>query len=257
MAAAATPDALLDDLCAWSAMGTPRDIPAVTLPQAKLAEYCELCPHITSQEAKPQSSAAAASAPALPAPAVPQPWRHALDVRGEKQARAASAESAFATIAVSRGFAARKTRTSIDAQLHIDFVLVDGSDPTRRVADELQAVFVDVKALKSLASGASTQAAELWVELQGAHKGHAGWLLGGRAHVIAVQLRADEGREAFALLDRAALAKFCLDKAEHAESCTSARDALYRLYNRRDNEILMRVLLCDAYAVAGCGVWTR
>jgi hypothetical protein len=206
----------------------------------------------------------------------PDAWVHAFDVTGENKRRSDAAEAAFVAAARAHGFEAYKAWPDADRRYHIDFVCVALGDVERADAglamtsveacaaraETFRALRVDVKALKSTASGDATQAEELWLELHGVLPKHSGWLFGGLADVIAVQRDGTRNAEAFEMLARESLAEFALRHQRSAQlradrgMSSTADGALYKLYNRRGAELLMRVHLADAAGAASCGTWS-
>ena len=157
-------------------------------------------------------------------------------------------------------------------------------------------MMIELKALKGLFSGDAPQNTELWLELHGETRAHSGWLFGGEAHYIVVQVAASimtnvaagllapsthslspaelvaEGKDAaataqgasaahmhcdaFVVLDRVALARWAAKVANGAARVERAREAFYAIHSRRGHSQVMRVLLKDAFAHAGCCIWT-
>lgn len=212
-------------------------------------------------------------------------FQHRYDKTGEDSARGLAAEQTFLELARRHGFELFKAPRHVDAKYHVDFLAVDKSalqashaklagafrakvDAGKTHASAksafllatidapaVDALRIDVKALKPLEKYGELQNTEMWLELHGTREHDRGWLLEGRADVVAVHVWDEPGHAAFVLLDRARLAHFALQKAATKARAHSASDALYKHYMRRDHEDIMRVLLQDAYEAAGCGVW--
>jgi hypothetical protein len=109
---------------------------------------------------------------------------------------------------------------------------------------------VDVKALRSLRRGGALQNQLLFVEMH-----EDGWLLGGHAHVLAVQVC--EAPCSFVLLDRVKLAAHALSQVDmNAPRVAWPEQCYRRLYRRagRSKELISLIDLEGAVEYAGCGL---
>ena len=153
----------------------------------------------------------------------------------------ADAEAAFLAIAAARGWTPRLVTAAqtYDYNHHVDCLL-------RREGQEL---WVDVKAPRALRRGAPPQVSFIFVELHAT-----GWLLRGRADVIAVRIATG----AFALLDRLRLVEYAHSVLRTDYSVAWPEQSLFRCYSRTNSRYttaMTLVPIAEAYAAAGAGVW--
>jgi hypothetical protein len=149
--------------------------------------------------------------------------------------------------ATAGGWACHQSSAYLDQHAHVDFVLIERASGAR--------LLVDVKAQKALRKDGSQQNGLLWLELHGRGPHSAGWLFGGSAAVVAAQV----GPRTFVLLERARLAAWAAAQAYRLVSAVRKPGVgpVRESYNRDGAERTTLVKLEEAWAVAGCGVWSR
>lgn len=242
----------------WSSASAPA---LITTPRA-MAAWCdgEALREVVSADAAPAPGAGSRKARARRGG-----WVHHLDGGAACAARSDAAEAEFEAAVAGAGWVAVPTRNEADTRSHVDYLLMTPAD-ARAVADgsaeatAVRAVRVDLKALKSLQRDGPLDNERLWLEMHGAKSTATGWLRGGLAEVIAVQVGggAVGTRPAFAMLHRARLAAWAMDKvdwaAPAADTVAEAVALPWRLYRRRDRERLAVADTREAFAAAGCGV---
>jgi len=138
---------------------------------------------------------------------------------------------------------------------HVDFRLgrvcaEKGADVGGGARETREILTVDVKALRSLRRGGALQNQLLFVEM---HKD--GWLLGGHANILAVQVC--EAPCSFVLLDRVKLAAHALSQVDAKAPRVAWPEQCYRrLYRRagRSKELISLIDLEGAIEHSGCGL---
>ena len=161
-----------------------------------------------------------------------------------------AAENLFLKLAQSKNWRNKiiKERELYDFRHHVDFMF-KLPEPSQ------EEVWVDVKSMRSLKRGFPPQSKYMWVELH-----DRGWLMGGKATMIAQQIT-HEG--AFALFDKNALAEYVKTKVQTNKNVVhSAAQSFERVYIRESPSAfgkgtyitaLSLIDTKDAFNICGCG----
>ena len=159
--------------------------------------------------------------------------------------KGAEAEQDFVSAALAKGWQLLQSSFSENYLQHVDFRF--GLNCAQTGAQNT--LTVDVKSMRHLRRGGKPQNELLFVEM------HAeGWLLGGKADIIAAQFSFKPSR--FVLLDRKKLIEYALKVVD----CTSPlvawpEQCFQRLFRRgTKHELISLISLQDAYEHAGCGI---
>lgn len=151
--------------------------------------------------------------------------KHKLDTNGTAFVMGQTAEKQFETKMKNKGFEVIKASKSQDTKQHIDYILVKGE----------KKFSVDVKAQKKIKRSDDVGQTDLiWIEFANV-RGDIGWLYG-KANYIAFQQD-----DKFALIKRKELIEI-VNKLVGAETVTSPKNALYKLYTRWGREDVLTLI---------------
>jgi len=152
----------------------------------------------------------------------------------QSQKEGLRAEDLFREFAEKQGYAFEESPPSWNIHKHIDcFLSKDGKKRS-----------FDVKALKRVARGNQySQNSEIWVEFKNV-RGRKGWLYG-EADMIAFQ----DTEDSFLIFKREDLVSFCEEMVDETAVASSTRDALYKVYTRKDRkDVISRIKRADLIA---------
>jgi hypothetical protein len=100
---------------------------------------------------------------------------------------------------------------------------------------------VDVKSLKRIKRGdKKTQDEFLWIELHSVRENNKGWLYDGKADLIAFELS-----KSFRIVNRLELIKLVEKLVDFEAKVSSSKEALYRVYSRKDRHDLLTMIRPD------------
>ncbi len=130
------------------------------------------------------------------------------------------AEKLFLKIAVQKGWKVTPAPSRSNIDDHWDFLLEKGD----------KKFTIDVKAMKRLRrQDQAVQDEWLWIELHGVRMQDPGWLLAGKADLIAF-----EKKNSFLIVKRTDLIKFLPQLVDFNKTVNRACDAQYRIYSREN-----------------------
>lgn len=130
-----------------------------------------------------------------------------------------SAEDKFKNIAKSKKWSIRLASSKEDMNEHWDC----------EIFKETESYKVDVKAMKRITRyDSETQDDWLWIELHGVRTNDAGWLYGGKADLIAFELRGS-----FIIVDRKTLIILIEKMIDFDRRVYTPLEAKYKVYNRK------------------------
>ncbi len=151
--------------------------------------------------------------------------------------RGQEAEERFVRVSEARGLTVAHSRKKDDIFKHVDFLIVDGDE----------GMMVDVKARKRITrADEAAQDIEIWLELKNVG-GNPGWVYS-KGHV------AFEIAEGFVVISKEALAQIIEDIVSK-DIVTTAKDALYNLYNRKGRKDLLTRVYLEDIILRGGEVW--
>lgn len=138
------------------------------------------------------------------------------------------AEDSFARLAIQHGFKVTPSSEKGNIDEHFDYVIERNGKSHK----------VDVKSIKRKSRGdKDVQDEFLWIELHSVRKNNKGWLYAGKADLIAFELK-----KSFRLVERLALIKLVEKMVDFEVKVTSANEALYKVYSRKDRPDLLTMI---------------
>jgi hypothetical protein len=138
------------------------------------------------------------------------------------------AEDSFARLAIQHGFKVMASSGKENKDEHIDYIIERNGKSKK----------VDVKSLKRKSRGDKELQDEfLWIELHSVRKNNKGWLYDGKADLIAFELS-----KSFRLVERLELIKLVEKLVDFEAKVISSRDALYKVYSRKDRYDLLTMI---------------
>jgi hypothetical protein len=141
------------------------------------------------------------------------------------------AEDAFARLAIQHGFTVTASSGKENKDEHIDYIIERNGKSKK----------VDVKSLKRKSrADKELQDEFLWIELHSVRKNNKGWLYDGNADLIAFELS-----KSFRLVERLELIKLVQKLVDFETKVTSSKDALYKVYSRKDRPDLLTMIKSD------------
>lgn len=153
-----------------------------------------------------------------------------------------SAESLFAKSAIKHGWVVVPASEESNINEHFDYIM----------SRDKKSLKVEVKSRKRMRRGdPELQDEYLWVEIHGVRKNDQGWLYGD-ADLIAFEMT-----NSFRLVRRADLARLIGRLVDFNEMVDTPKDALYKLYSRRDRHDLLAMIKTDDLLQITALDWTK
>lgn len=141
------------------------------------------------------------------------------------------AEDAFARLAIQHGFKVMASSGKENIDEHIDYI-IERNEKSKKV---------DVKSLKRKSRwDKELQDEFLWIELHSVRKNNKGWLYDGKADLIAFEMK-----DCFRLVSRLDLIAQVEALVNLEAKVTSSKDALYKVYSRKDRYDLLTMIKSD------------
>ena len=153
-----------------------------------------------------------------------------------------SAESLFAKSAIKHGWVVVPPSEESNMDEHFDYIM----------SKDKKSLKVEVKSRKRRRRGdQDVQDEYVWVEIHGVRKNDQGWLYG-NADLIAFEMT-----NSFRLIRRVDLAKLVGKLVDFNAMVEKPKDALYKLYSRRDRNDLLTMIKTDDLLQITALDWTK